>query len=128
MTCIPRSAVFSATILCCATFASAETCDVCSIKVRITDARATCILDKADEFAAHAQNSITGFVMVDIENCSYGAGGSRGVVGKHGDDPEPAPDESLILDADGFLCLRGLIAKAGEELSPEMTFNLLAAC
>ena len=108
-----------------------ENCAGCTPVLRMTEARGECIQKRFSEFAAEAERSALGVVFFDVDKCTLdGEVATRAVAGEMDGEPaQPAElDRTVILDANGLVCLRRLMDETTQSLDPEILFDLAASC
>ena len=109
----------------------ADSCQVCTPILRITQARAECLTSRRDDIATRAEKSALGVVFLNVDDCTYDGEEVRGsVAGEMTGEPK-APvemDRTIVLDAAGITCVVDYLEASATAPDPEVYFDLAATC
>ena len=101
-------------------------CVICNASVRLDEALASCLSERADDELKALADSGKSFIIIDLADCS-----SRGSLptGNPADGPPLALDTQFVADAESLACLAGQIAAMDDAaLTPSHVFDLATDC
>lgn len=100
----------------------------------MTPLRAECFEVQFNGLVLEAEATSAGFVIVDLENCMVDENGKvvlRGVqagLARPSNSQLSEAKKTVVMDKTTLVCMRVLIDRHREALSPEMVFQMRKAC